>query len=68
MGKISIMLVEDHDVVREGLRALLLAQQDIEVIGEARDGREAVDLARRTEPQVVGDVLYHPGIVWFGRI
>jgi DNA-binding NarL/FixJ family response regulator len=53
MGKISIMLVEDHDVVREGLRALLLAQQDIEVIGEARDGREAVDLARRTEPQVV---------------
>jgi DNA-binding NarL/FixJ family response regulator len=53
MGKIRIILVEDHDVVREGLRALLRAQQDIEVVGEARDGLEAVNLARKTSPEVV---------------
>jgi DNA-binding NarL/FixJ family response regulator len=53
MGKISVLLVEDHSVVREGLRALLQTQPDIEVVGEAGDGLEAVKLARKIAPEVV---------------
>jgi DNA-binding NarL/FixJ family response regulator len=53
MGKISVVLVEDHEVVRDGLRALLSPQQDLQVVGEARDGLEAVKLVRRTTPDVV---------------
>jgi DNA-binding NarL/FixJ family response regulator len=53
MAKISVLLVEDHEVVREGLRALLNAQQNIEVVGEAPNGREAVKAAREKSPDVV---------------
>jgi len=53
MGKISVVLVEDHEVVRDGLRALLSPQPDLQVVGEARDGQEAVKLVRRTTPDVV---------------
>ncbi len=53
MTEISVLVAEDHTVVREGLRALLSAEADIQVIGEAQDGQEAVDLARRTHPEVV---------------
>jgi DNA-binding NarL/FixJ family response regulator len=41
MKRISVLLVEDHAVVREGLRALLTAEDDIEVVDEARNGRAA---------------------------
>jgi DNA-binding NarL/FixJ family response regulator len=47
------MLVDDHEVVRQGLRALLEAEADLEVIAEAGDGREAIDVARIHEPDVV---------------
>jgi two-component system, NarL family, response regulator DevR len=50
---LRIMLVDDHEVVRQGLRALLEAEADLEVIAEAGDGREAIDVARIHEPDVV---------------
>jgi DNA-binding NarL/FixJ family response regulator len=53
MKRITVLLAEDHTVVREGLRALLEAEGDIEVIGEARTGREAVQLAKRLLPAVI---------------
>lgn len=48
-----VLLADDHPVVRRGLRAILETQRDIEVCGEAADGREAVDLARRVKPDLV---------------
>jgi DNA-binding NarL/FixJ family response regulator len=53
MKKISVLLVDDHTVVRQGLRALLQAEGDMEVIGEAENGRQAVVMARKTPPDVV---------------
>src|SRR6266568_9073589 len=53
MGKIAVLLADDHPVVREGLRALLAVEQDMEIVGEAQDGRQAVELARKTSPDVV---------------
>jgi DNA-binding NarL/FixJ family response regulator len=53
MKKIAVLLVDDHTVVRQGLRALLSSEEDIEVIGEAENGRQAVMLARKTPPDVV---------------
>jgi DNA-binding NarL/FixJ family response regulator len=49
---ITVLLAEDHTIVREGLRRLLEAESDIEVIGEAATGRQAVDLTRKLRPQV----------------
>jgi DNA-binding NarL/FixJ family response regulator len=53
MKKIAVLLVDDHTVVRQGLKALLASEEDIEVIGEAENGRQAVMLARKTPPDVV---------------
>jgi len=53
MNKITVLLAEDHHIVREGLRALLSIEPDIQVIGEAENGREAVALARRLSPDVI---------------
>jgi two-component system, NarL family, response regulator NreC len=50
---IRVVLADDHRMMREGIRALLERQGDIEVVGEAADGREAVDLAARLCPDVV---------------
>lgn len=50
---IRVVIADDHEVVREGLRALLEIQPDIAVAGEARDGAEAVDLCVRHQPDVV---------------
>jgi DNA-binding NarL/FixJ family response regulator len=50
MSKLKIVLVEDHRVVREGLRALLDRQPDMEVVGEAGDGKEAVRLVTEHRP------------------
>src|SRR5882762_4289863 len=52
-NKIKVLLADDHAVVREGLRALLDATPDIKVVGEADNGRLAVQLAQRLQPDVV---------------
>jgi DNA-binding NarL/FixJ family response regulator len=53
MRKISVLLVDDHTVVRQGLRALLAAEADMEVVGEAENGRQAVLLAKQSRPDIV---------------
>ncbi len=53
MNKITVLLADDHTVVREGLRALLQATPDIGVVGEADNGRLAVQLAQNLQPDVV---------------
>lgn len=50
---INLLLCDDHPVVRSGLRGMLDSQPDLEVIAEARDGSEAIALARRYRPDVV---------------
>jgi DNA-binding NarL/FixJ family response regulator len=50
---ITVLIADDHAVVRDGLRLLLENQPDIQVIGEVADGREAVDAALRLKPDVV---------------
>jgi DNA-binding NarL/FixJ family response regulator len=53
MTPITVVLAEDHAIVREGLRSLLELDRDFEVVGEAATGRQAVDLARKLRPTVV---------------
>lgn len=53
MQKIRVLLVDDHTVVRQGLRVLLEAEPDIAVVGEAGNGREAVQMTKRLLPDVV---------------
>jgi NarL family two-component system response regulator LiaR len=53
MDKIRIVLADDHAILREGIRALLEDQPDLVVVGEAADGRKAVELARAQSPDLV---------------
>jgi len=53
MSKIRVLLADDHGVVRKGLRFLLERRPGIEGVGEASDGREAVDLAEQLKPNIV---------------
>jgi two-component system, NarL family, response regulator LiaR len=50
---IRILIVDDHEIVRKGIRALLATKKDIQVVGEARDGAEAVALAQTVRPDVI---------------
>ena len=49
----SVMIVDDHSIMRDGLREMLERSQDFQVAGQARDGREAVAVARRVKPDVI---------------
>src|SRR5438128_1045028 len=53
MQKITVLLADDHTVVRQGLRALLETEEDMTVAGEAENGRQAVQMAKRLQPDVV---------------
>ena len=53
MERIRVLLVDDHTIVRQGLRCILATDDEIEVVGEAGDGRSAVELTERLQPDVV---------------
>lgn len=70
-ARIRVLIVDDHQVVRTGLKVFLDLLSDIEVIGEAADGSEGVAMARRLEPDVILMDLLMPnmdGITAIGRI
>ena len=60
-GSVGVLIVEDHPVVRTGIRGMLAGQPDFEVVGEAVNGQEAVDLVGRLNPDVVLMDLRMPG-------
>jgi NarL family two-component system response regulator LiaR len=62
MAKIRVVLVDDHAILREGLRSLLALQEDIEVVGEAGDGASALELIGRVKPDVVVMDVAMPGM------
>jgi DNA-binding NarL/FixJ family response regulator len=60
--KIRVLIADDHAILREGVRALLAATGDIEVVGQASDGREAIEACRRLDPDVVLMDIAMPGL------
>jgi DNA-binding NarL/FixJ family response regulator len=52
MERIKVLLADDHTVVRQGLRALLMTEPDMDIVGEAENGRQAVQLAKTLVPDV----------------
>jgi len=62
MKKIRLMLVDDHQVVRVGLKTFLQTQEDFEVVAEASDGEEAVSLALEMRPDVILMDITMPGV------
>ncbi|NQV36019.1 MAG: response regulator transcription factor, partial [Phycisphaeraceae bacterium] len=50
---IKILLAEDHAILRDGLRGLIEGQPDMDIVGEASDGRDAVALAQTLEPDII---------------
>jgi len=62
MRQMDILLVDDHTIVRQGLRALLEAEDGLEVVGEVGDGRAALDAVQRLRPDVVVMDIAMPGL------
>jgi len=62
MEKIRILIVDDHAIMRDGIRALLGLHDDIEIVGEASEGREAIEKARDLMPDVVVMDIAMPGM------
>jgi DNA-binding NarL/FixJ family response regulator len=71
MNKIRLVIVDDHPVVRDGLRGMLESQPDFEVVGEAANGEQAVQLANSLKPEVILMDLRMPvmdGVTALGEI
>ncbi len=66
MNRITVLLADDHMIVREGFRSLLRIESDIVVVGEAHDGREAVILAKKFKPDVLVMDIAMPLLNGFG--
>ncbi len=62
MPRIRVLIADDHAVLREGLRALLQLAGDIEVVGEAGDGQEAIEQCKKLDPDVVLMDISMPGL------
>ncbi len=62
MTRIRVLVVDDHVIVRDGVRMILESQPDMEVVGEASDGREALEKARSLAPDVVVMDIAMPGM------
>jgi DNA-binding NarL/FixJ family response regulator len=62
VAKIRVLIADDHAIVREGIRAVLQAADDIEVVGEAADGTAAIEACRRLRPDLVLMDIAMPGL------
>ena len=62
MSKIQILLVDDHEIVRSGLRMMLLAEDDLEIVGEVNSGEEALQAVQDLKPDIVLMDVAMPGI------
>ncbi len=62
MKPLRVMIVDDHQIVREGMRMALEVEQDLEIVGEAGAGREAVEKARQLEPDLIIMDITMPGM------
>jgi two-component system, NarL family, response regulator NreC len=62
MSEITLLVADDHPIVRQGLRALLEKEADFRLVGEASEGLEAVDMVKRFKPKVLILDLMMPGI------
>lgn len=62
MAKIKVLVADDHAIVREGVRMILAREPDIEVVGEAGDGQQALDQVAKLRPQVVVMDISMPGM------
>ncbi len=62
MTPLRVMIVDDHQIVREGMRMVLEVEQDLEIVGEAGAGREAIEKARQLEPDLIIMDITMPGM------
>ena len=62
MEAIRVLIVDDQTITRSGIRSLLAAQEDIEIVGEAQNGEEAIEFASSTQPDVILMDLRMPGV------
>ena len=62
MDKIKVLIVDDHAIMRDGIKALLTVQDDIEIVGEASEGKEAVEKSQALVPDVVVMDVAMPGM------
>ena len=62
MGDIRVVIADDHRILREGVKALLAEHPDIQVVGSAEDGRQAIDLCLQLDPDVLLMDIAMPGL------